>query len=231
MVDCVVKQIRDLIQRGSLGSGHRLPGELVMARQFQVSRPVLREALKYLEAVGLLVIRRGQGVFVGDRNSLAACGKLVHSALSLNATELIQIVEFRRAVECYAVRRAVRLLTDEDLHDLDVLAEQIDVQELSKVQKLEIDFQFHLKLLDRADNELIYTIMVVIQEFVKASILFSALEMTAGESNQGIHLAIVKALRTGKPDLAERAMHRHMDWVVKKLEEKKRETKGSSAAG
>jgi GntR family transcriptional repressor for pyruvate dehydrogenase complex len=231
MVDCVVKQIRDLIQQGSLGSGHRLPGELVMARQFQVSRPVLREALKYLEAVGLLVIRRGQGIFVGDRNSLAACGKLVHSALSLNSKELIQIVEFRRAVECHAVRRAVRRLTDRDLDELDALAEQIDVQELSKVEKLEIDFQFHLKLLDRADNELIYTVMLVIQEFVKASILFSALEMTAGETNQGIHLAIVKALRTGKQDLAEKAMHRHMDWVVKKLEQKKKENKGSHAAG
>jgi GntR family transcriptional repressor for pyruvate dehydrogenase complex len=64
--DEVVQQIESLILEGVLRTGDRLPGERELARQFEVSRPILRDALKALEARGLLVTRHGGGTFVAD---------------------------------------------------------------------------------------------------------------------------------------------------------------------
>ena len=64
--DEVVQQIESLILEGVLRVGDRLPGERELARQFDVSRPILRDALKVLEARGLLVTRHGGGTYVAD---------------------------------------------------------------------------------------------------------------------------------------------------------------------
>jgi GntR family transcriptional repressor for pyruvate dehydrogenase complex len=64
--DDVVHQIESLILEGVLRGGDRLPGERELARQFDISRPILRDALKRLENAGLLTSRHGGGTFVAD---------------------------------------------------------------------------------------------------------------------------------------------------------------------
>ncbi|TYK94049.1 FadR family transcriptional regulator, partial [Streptococcus pyogenes] len=64
--DEVVGQIEALILEGVLRPGDRLPGERDLARQFEVSRPILRDALKALEMRGLLTTRHGGGTHVAD---------------------------------------------------------------------------------------------------------------------------------------------------------------------
>ncbi len=64
--DEVVEQIETLILEGVLSTGDRLPGERELSRQFDVSRPILRDALKLLEARGLITTRHGGGTYVAD---------------------------------------------------------------------------------------------------------------------------------------------------------------------
>jgi DNA-binding FadR family transcriptional regulator len=64
--DEVVHQIEVLVLEGILRVGDRLPGERELAKQFDVSRPILREALKVLEGRGLLNTQHGGGTFVAD---------------------------------------------------------------------------------------------------------------------------------------------------------------------
>ncbi len=59
----MVHQIESLILEGVLRGGDRLPGERELARQFDISRPILRDALKRLETAGLLTSRHGGGTF------------------------------------------------------------------------------------------------------------------------------------------------------------------------
>src|SRR4051812_47049150 len=63
--DDVAQRITQLIQSASYGPGARLPAITVMARQFEVGSPTVREALKKLETVGVVDIRHGSGVYVG----------------------------------------------------------------------------------------------------------------------------------------------------------------------
>ena len=64
--DAVVQQIEELILNGVLRPGDRLPPERELASEIDISRPVLREALKLLEERGLLTSRQGGGTFVAD---------------------------------------------------------------------------------------------------------------------------------------------------------------------
>src|SRR5215210_5902208 len=62
--DKLARQIRGTIQSGDYRRGDRLPPIVEMARRFEVGQPSIREALKKLEAMGVVQIRHGSGVFV-----------------------------------------------------------------------------------------------------------------------------------------------------------------------
>src|ERR1044072_6467827 len=62
--ESVVKQLRDMIQRGQLRAGDRLPPERDLAKLLNVSRPTLRVGIRSLAAVGILQSRQGAGTFV-----------------------------------------------------------------------------------------------------------------------------------------------------------------------
>src|SRR5262249_38223376 len=100
LADVVIDRVRGLIDKEQLRAGDGLPGEMELVRQLQVSRPVLREALGRLETLGLIRIHRGRGIFVADRNSLAGCAQLIHSAMTIAPRDLIKYAEVRWGIEC-----------------------------------------------------------------------------------------------------------------------------------
>ena len=107
----IIQQIELLILEGVLRDNERLPSERELSRRFDVSRPILREALKELEARGLLVSHHGGGTFVAD---------VIGQIFSKPVIELIgrhqkatqDYLEYRRELEGmtaeFAARRATR---------------------------------------------------------------------------------------------------------------------------
>jgi GntR family transcriptional regulator, transcriptional repressor for pyruvate dehydrogenase complex len=107
----LVELLRGRIHRGELGPGDRLPAERDLVEQLGVGRPRLREALAQLEADGYVVTRRGAtgGRFVTELQR--PFRRWATSVLD----ELDDIVDFRLAVECQAVRFAAMRRSDSDL--------------------------------------------------------------------------------------------------------------------
>ena len=77
----IVEQIQEMILCGKLKSNDKLPPERQMTEMFGVSRPALREALKALEAVGLISRRQGQGNFISSN-----IGNMLYKPLPLNTS-------------------------------------------------------------------------------------------------------------------------------------------------
>src|SRR5262249_47929470 len=148
LADVVVERVRGLIDREQLQAGDRLPGEMELVRQLQVSRPVLREALGRLETVGLIRVQRGRGIFVADRDSLSGCAQLMRRAMIIAPRDLLKYAEVRWGIECYAARRAAELATPEDLAELEKLLDAMDEPERDYLESIRLDFQFHRKLID-----------------------------------------------------------------------------------
>lgn len=67
LADTLAQRIRSVIDTGAYGEGQRLPTILEMARRFAVGAPTVREAVKKLQALGVVDVRHGLGVFVANR--------------------------------------------------------------------------------------------------------------------------------------------------------------------
>lgn len=216
-VDQVVERILTVIKQDQLLPGMRLPGELELVEQLQVSRPALREALARLDSLGLVSIQRGRGTFVGDRGSLVNCIQLVRSALTISPRELLKYAELRSAIEVQAVRLAAQRATAADVLILEELLREMNDVDRPYDQALEIDFRFHRKIVEISGNELMQNVMEVIYEFVLAQMARTTPVPRNNELGHRLHHEIVAAIRQQDPSAAERAMRTHMEAVLHRL--------------
>lgn len=216
-VDQVVERIRDVITQQKLAAGQRLPGELELVKQLQVSRPVLREALARLQGLGLIEIQRGNGTFVASKDQLGHCVQLLRSAVTLAPQEFLAYAELRAAVEVQAVRQAAQRATDGDIADLQAMLSELDALDRPYEDYLELDFRFHRRLLEIAANPLMQNLMEVIYEFVVAQMTQTTPSPPENQLGRRLHRAIVDAIAAHDPDAAERAMRDHMEAILTRL--------------
>src|SRR5262249_40092723 len=217
LVDRVAARIRDVIDKGQYEAGARLPSEADLAGQLQVSRSVLREAVSRLEAQGVLNVRRGKGMYVGDRGGLSSCVRLVHSALTIAPKDLMQLAELRRGIEVQAARLAAQRAKPEDIDALTALAERMDNEKIEYLESVEADCDFHRKIVEITGNPLMRNVMEVIQEFIRAEMVQTTPRQRNRKRSRQLHGPIVDAIRSGDADAAERAMKVHMDSVDQAL--------------
>jgi len=210
LVEEVVSRIRELIRRNSLGPGDRLPSEAELTGQFAVSRSVLREAVRQLGAVGLVTVKHGHGMFVGDADALAGSLELVRSAMALVPRDLTQFAELRTAMECHVARRAAELATPAQAAALRNLCEQMDQTDLLYEESIGLDFAFHRKLIEIVGNQLMLGVMTVLQQFIIEGMLQTTPKPRDHSVSQKLHYAIVEAVAANDPDRAVEAMREHM---------------------
>jgi GntR family transcriptional repressor for pyruvate dehydrogenase complex len=211
LVDEVAQRLQELIEREGRTAGDRLATEAELIADLQVSRTVLREAVQRLETIGLITVRRGQGMFVGNPESLSACVKLVRTAMAIAPRDLVQFLEFRAAVESYVAREAARRATSQQLAELEDLCERMDHNEQPYDEAIRVDFEFHRKLMEIAGNELTLRVMTVLQEFFLAGMARTTPNPRDPLLSRRLHRAILQAVRRGDASRAEAAMRRHME--------------------
>lgn len=110
-LDDVFLQLRDAILSGEVAEGTRLPNERDLAERFEVGRPTVREALRSLEALGMVEIRAGRtGGAFAVRPSEATLGSALATLVGLRGASAQELAEFRLSFEAdtawWAARRA-----------------------------------------------------------------------------------------------------------------------------
>ena len=197
VVDKAYRMLRDRIVNGELVTGDRLK-ERELCEELDVSRTPVREALRRLQAEGLVEIepRRG-GVVAGIR-----------------ADEVDEIYSLGILLESYAARLAAERATTDDLAALDALLADMQAALAEtppdRAQYLQLDSRFHRRILDITRNRRLDTI---VGQVVGVPILVQAFtHYTADHLQQSLqqHGNIVAALRAADPDWAEAAMRAHI---------------------
>ena len=218
LVETVAGRIRELVVHGGFQAGDRLPSEVELVKQLQVSRPVLREAVSRLEAIGLLSVRHGSGTFVADREWLSSCVKLVGSSMAIEPRELLQFLEFRRVVEGYAARMAAAVASPSQVAVLEQLLEEaLSIAPQGSSEAMLADFRFHCMLVEIGGNKLMRNVMELLQEFIMVSMMRAQPIVWVDPEGAGVHRAIMRAIRDRSPEAAEQAVHAHMDLLAKRL--------------
>ncbi|WP_250574578.1 FadR/GntR family transcriptional regulator [Nonomuraea sediminis] len=179
-----------------------------LARRYQVSQTVVREALKTLAAKGLVDARPKRGTYVRPRAEWSMLDPDVlrwRFAHRGDEDMLRELAEVRAAVEPAGARLAALRRTDEEVAALEAALERMASTVADPVAHTEADISFHRLLLAAAHNELLDCLVVVI-----ASALYARDRMVHAHGERpgfaATHRAVLDAVRRGDPGTAETAM-------------------------
>lgn len=206
MVREAADRLRRHILRGGAGKDGVLPSEPELTRMMGVSRTVLREALRRLEAQGLVEVSHGRRSRVKPADSQAAVESL--EALLLRTPGAMgHLVEVREPLETAIAEFAAKRITD---GDLDALEKSIDDQRRARTLagRVEADARFHRILAESTGNP----VFIMLMETMAALLRESRLRTIGKHGVEGAvrcHLEILRALRSKSPEAAREAMARH----------------------
>ena len=153
MSGAIVDQVRDLIHKGQLRPGQRLPSERELAERFAVSRVTVRDALRSLETMGLVEIRVGAagGAFL-TAPSAQIVGEGLRNMLMTGNISPEQVAEVRLIIELGIVRLAVARATEEDVVALQEICDR-SVEALKRgAYDTALSTEFHVRLARAAHN-------------------------------------------------------------------------------
>ncbi len=225
--DEVVRQIELLLLEGVLRDGDRLPGERELSKRLDVSRPILRDALKELESRGLLISQHGGGTYVAD---------IIGQVFSRPVIELIarhqrataDYIEYRRELEGITAELAARRATEYDRQMLTRI-----VQSMRKAHEsgsfdaeLDADLDLHNAIGEAAHNVvLLHTLRACYRLlaqgiFFHRHLVFSS--QTAREHLLCQHEAIHAAIIDADPVAAKTAAQAHMDYIAEAIRDAER---------
>lgn len=189
--------------------GDPLPSEAELCSLFEVSRPVVREALKRLRDQGVVVSRRGAGSFVQK-------GPVEASQGARTLREMLENLEFRGAVEPEAAALAAERHGDADLAAIQEAIDHFARAALEGSPTAHLDFRFHLAVATASQNrrfvDAITAVEVDISHGVNLSRFLSRFaHLERNRSVLADHTRILTAIRQQRPDQARRAMLAHLE--------------------
>ena len=152
--DVVTKSIKDAILQGKMKPGEKIPTEHELVEQFQVSRIVVREALKNLEAIGLLVIKRGSGMFVAEAGTKTTTDAFL-TALVMQHVDMEEITEARIHIEPMIVALAAKKRTTANLNNLNKNIKETQKLIDSKKPAKSKNIEFHILISECTQNKAI----------------------------------------------------------------------------
>ncbi|WP_296416813.1 FadR/GntR family transcriptional regulator [Pseudooctadecabacter sp.] len=231
----VVRQIEQLILRGILKPGERLPSERELSERLGVSRPSLREALADLQDSGLLTSRAGAGVFVGDVLGSAFSDTLVR--LFANHDEAVfDYIAFRRDMEGLAAERAATLGTDTDLAVIDTIFKKMETAHSKRnpTEEAGLDADFHLSIIEASHNVIMLHMMRSMYQLLREGVFYNRQIMfkqrTTRDQLLDQHRAINDALQARDAPAARRAVEAHLTFVETALFEQDKAERNDAIA-
>ncbi len=192
------ERLIEYIKRQGLAAGDRLPSQQVLSERFDVSLVALREALRALEALGILEVRGGAGWFVKPFAFDAIVKGLLHNT-EFNETTLRDLHELRLSLETSFAIHATRTLTQEDINELQVLADAMVANAQAGMPWHGLDHRFHQKMFSTIRNQVFNKLMDVF--WTLYGYLGQDVDSAESVSEALKHRLIVDALRTGDPAL------------------------------
>ncbi|HSU46990.1 MAG TPA: FCD domain-containing protein [Arthrobacter sp.] len=213
----VLSWIEDQLSAGRLAVGGRLPAERSLAEQLKVSRTSVREAIRILEAMGVVRAGVGSGPEAGTvviSDPTAALGSALRLHVATQHLPVADIVETRVLLESWAAAKARH--DAPELGEAAALLEAMDSPEgLAVNEFLALDVRFHLALANAAGNAVVSAMMGSLREAIQeyAADLTANLpdwEATASRLRSEHH-AILAAVRKGDGVLAAELVAAHIE--------------------
>ncbi|UJL47435.1 FadR family transcriptional regulator [Virgibacillus sp. NKC19-16] len=167
----IVLIIKDNLLNGSLKPGDKLPTEKELMEQLGVSRTPVRESIKILEAIGVIQIKRGEGMFITNSLSQFTLNPLIFS-LIMHSNNIEKLIEFRQHFEVLLMNMIItetnNIKNIEDAYHSQVKRMN---SSLSPEKLANIDLEFHYAVLETTNNPFVIEIGKTIYEIIKPNMI------------------------------------------------------------
>lgn len=220
VAQAVVEQFEQMILHGTLRDGEKLPGERELAEQLDISRQTLREALKTLESLGLVVSRQGGGTYVADIVGSAVSKPLI-GLFARHEEAYIDYMEFRVLLEAKAAALAAERAT---AFDRQIIQAKFDAMAAAHetdgdpAVDAELDADFHHSIAEATHNPMMIFSLRSIFELIRQGVFYNryVLYLEAGGKDRLLaqHRAICEAIVAGDVQAAEQAMVDHLRFIL-----------------
>lgn len=214
--DVIVSQLEALIIDGSWAAGERLPSERELAKQFQVSRPSVREAIQKLEVLGLVTRRQGGGTFVASALDRDVVNPL-YDLLARHPESQFDLLEFRHALESVSAYFAALRGTDTDMARIEQSFSLASKANLSTSQHAKALIDFYVTVAEASHNLVLLHLVRGMYSLLRDNIrknLDQLKDRSDVLAQMQVHReALVSAIMERKPDQAREACHAHLAYI------------------
>ncbi|HHY46859.1 MAG TPA: FadR family transcriptional regulator [Firmicutes bacterium] len=216
LCEAVVNQIHELILKGELKPGDRLPPERELAERLGVSRTVIREASRVLTENGLLMVKPGKGRFITAPNFRPLTQSVGFLMRAQNVT-FKHLLTVRRLLEVGMAGLAAQHATMEDIQAIRDAYEKMESARDDTVAFVNADQSFHLAVAKATKNPLFMMLLDPIIDLIQEGRRMTHSVPGSIEASQRWHKMIYEAIARRDKQGAEQAMQGHLDEVESEL--------------
>lgn len=215
--EAVVESLARFVHESSLRVDERLPAERELAAALGVSRPVLREALKHLEALGAIEARPGSGTYLRER--LSPGDSLVIMRVDLERESLLKLLELRRALEAEAAGLAATRADEAAIAELEHLVNRLELEFQTEGDNPESDKAFHMALIRASGNRLFWDVLSPVWNRIETFWQYPLGKLDFAKRTLPLHRTLFERIRARDPDGARAVVHQLFAIVEEDLRE------------
>ncbi|MBW6422314.1 FCD domain-containing protein [Rhizobium sp. XQZ8] len=217
----VLTRLEAMLDTPAWHGGGRLPPEAELARQFGVSRPVLRKALVRMREAGRIISRRGSANFVQPRADVVPSAADIQGLSIQTVYDMKRCMRFRQVVECAAAEDAARLCDPDAIRGIEQAHQRMLTLPPGE-GVFEADFAFHMAVAEAARNPYFTFALGTMREQIRLTVEFTR-KLQDRPSDQVAprvvdeHSRVLEAIKAGDPAQAREIMNFHMKQSVIRL--------------
>lgn len=218
--DEIIEQLKVLIIKNIYKPGDELPSEREMAKQLNVSRPPLREALNALQVMGLIEIRPRRKVLVRSLTE-KSFGNPLKLLLNEDINKIFELLEIRRLMEIWATKKAAKKATNDQIERLQNLINKDWENFENGVDDAKTDADFHYNIYISTDNLIFSHLMSSCYNLLWDHVTISRRKLFRKEENRKIilnqHQNILNSIKERNEAKAVREAIKHIDFAENEL--------------
>ena len=205
-----------IVVEKQFSAGDKLPNELELAQQLNVSRATLREAIHTLTTQRILEVRRGRGTYVSPRvNQMEDFG---FSALDQVRGQLRDLFELRSIFEPHAARLACLRGSDEEMADIMTKGAEVEACIHARKDRTQADREFHAAIVRAAHNEFMMRLLPTINQAVETAIGTGEKEDILAQITLRDHALLMEFFSRRDGEGARHAMAIHMRHAMDEMD-------------
>ncbi|WP_106495745.1 FadR/GntR family transcriptional regulator [Lentibacillus sp. Marseille-P4043] len=203
----------DMLKSGELSPGDKLSSVEQLAKNYNVSRSAVREALSGLRAIGLVEMRQGEGTYI-TKFDPSQFSLPVTTALLLKREDIKELSEVRKILEVGSASAAALSHREEDLIPMEkALQKMYDAKGKGELGE-KADLEFHLSVVNATHNRMLINLMGSVSDIMVESMRETRRLILYSDERKGAlfneHQRIFEAIKSRNPENAQKAMRDHL---------------------